>query len=70
MILSGCTKPVTNRPNFGSLSTIEWPPAIEIPALLQTLAAPFKTAPSRSTPNTSTGQPTKLRALIGFAPIA
>ena len=32
MIFSGGNKPVTNRPNFGSLSTIEWPPAIAIPA--------------------------------------
>ena len=59
MILSGCTTPVTKRPNFGSLSTIEWPPAIEIPALLQILAAPLERHRADQ-PNTSTGQLTKL----------
>ena len=67
---SGWIVPVTNRPNFGSSSTIEWPPEMAMPASAQIAAAPSSTWRSGAVPSVSTGQATKLSALSGVAPMA
>ena len=66
----GSIVPVTNRPNFGSSSTIEWPPEMAMPASAQIAAAPSSTRRSGAVPSRSTGQATKESALSGVAPIA
>jgi len=62
--------PVTNRPNFGSSSTIEWPPEMAMPASAQIAAAPSSTWRNGALPSVSTGQATKAQRVQGRAAMA
>ena len=64
------TIPFTANPNIGSLFSIEWPPAREIPARRQVSVAPFNTSVAIAIGNFELGQPRILNAKIGFPPIA
>src|SRR5881398_2468249 len=67
---SGCTSPITAMPYLGSGSSMEWPPKTNAPAARATSAPPRSTSPSRSYGRVSRGQPTRLRASSGVAPMA
>jgi hypothetical protein len=47
-----------------------WPPAIGIPAAVQTLSPPSRMRPMISTGSLSIGMPTRARAMIGVPPMA
>ncbi len=47
-----------------------WPPAIGMPAALQTLAPPSRMRPMVCVYNTLTGMPTRASAMMGVPPMA
>ena len=53
---SGCTVPATDRPYFGSGSSMECPPATDAPAAWTTAAPPRRISPSTSGPRRSRGK--------------
>ena len=55
---------------MGSTLSMEWPPAMGMPAAAQTEAPPARMAPIEATGSLSTGMPTMARARIGVAPMA
>ena len=57
-------------PYFGSGSSMEWPPSTGAPASAAASAPPRSTSPSSSMESVLTGQPTRLRAKSGLAPMA
>src|SRR5215212_3350630 len=67
---SGWTSPITTRPKIGSSTSIECPPSIRQRARSVTSAAPPSTSASISNGSFSRGQPTRLRANSGVAPMA
>ena len=54
----------------GSSTSMEWPPAMGIPASAQTDSPPARILPITSSGNLSSGMPTSANAKIGFAPMA
>jgi hypothetical protein len=66
---SGCTRPVTDSPNFTSASTTEWPPHSTAPASCVFSRPPASTSPSSSR-SSSFGQPTMFITVSGRPPIA
>src|SRR5207247_2586761 len=66
---SGWTRPVTQRPYFGSLSTTVWPPAMTPPASATFSAPPRKTSAMIAL-SMSRGKPATASANITSPPIA
>ena len=64
------TSPVTTSPYLGSLSSIECPPRIEIPASSALSDPPFKIRAATSLGISPTGNAKIFNAKVGFAPIA
>ena len=69
-IRSGWTRPVTERPNFGSLSLIVWPPMMQMPASFALSAAPAITSARNGRIFSSSGKAAMARAKSGSPPIA
>ena len=67
---SGSQSPFTDKPNFGSLSSIEWPPNIGTPASSALSAAPMRICLRISIDSLWMGKATIVSALIGSPPIA
>ena len=66
---SGCTVPNTDRPYFGSSSSMEWPPTTNAPASRTLSAPPRSTLATTSVPRLH-GNARMLSAVRGFAPMA
>ena len=66
---SGWTRPVTQRPYLGSLSTTVWPPAMTPPASATFSAPPRKTSATMAL-SISRGKPATASANITSPPIA
>ena len=64
------TSPVTTNPYFGSLSSIEWPPTIGIPASFAFSVPPRRISVRTSFGNSFIGNPTIFKANRGVAPMA
>ena len=62
--------PVTARPNFGSSSSIVWPPASTAPDSVILLSAPATIWCSTSGSSFLAGNMARLRQVIGLPPIA
>lgn len=67
---SGRASPITTRPYLGSGSSIEWPPAMEMPASRALSAPPFRISARMSRGSFRMGKPIRLRATRGLTPLA
>ncbi|MMZ63661.1 hypothetical protein D1872_259300 [compost metagenome] len=70
LTLSGWTSPVTARPNFGSLSSMEWPPTNVAPASFTLSAAPRRMSARMLLSRVEMGKATILSTVSGFPPMA
>ncbi len=66
---SSSTKPVTARPNLGSWSLMEWPPATMTPASRHLSAPPARICPATSSPR-QLGKHSRFKASAGRPPMA
>ena len=64
------TSPLTTKPYLGSLSSIEWPPTMGMPASWVLSYPPLRIADNISFDNLFIGKPIIFNANKGFAPIA
>ena len=62
--------PVTDNPNFGCLSMIEWPPKSMVPDSFNFVTAPLIISFNTSGPSVLIEKQTIASAVTGFAPIA
>ena len=68
--LFSATSPVTTNPYFGSLSSMEWPPKIGMPASFALSVPPRRISVKISFGKSLMGNPTIFRANRGVAPMA